>query len=130
MLALALLLPVTFALVFALLSQRTRFDARHVLVVAAVSCGIALTHVLRQLHMSPWAEFAITHLQLLTGGDRFANIVQWSGLVGCAVVGTATARELGAPRMGQMISAVSWPPFPWGFFRPPARRTTSSLRSG
>ena len=33
---------------------------------------------LPQLYHPPWAEFAITHFQLLSGGDRFANAVSGS----------------------------------------------------
>jgi len=35
------------------------------------------THNPRQLDSPPWSSFAIMHLQLLSGGDRFANLVQW-----------------------------------------------------
>jgi hypothetical protein len=36
------------------------------------------THNPRQLHLAPFAEYAILQFQVLTGGsDRFANAVQW-----------------------------------------------------
>ena len=32
------------------------------------------THITRQLYSAPWAEYAIMHLQVLSGGDRFATL--------------------------------------------------------
>lgn len=42
--------------------------------------GLALypTHILRQLHSGPWAEVAVLHTMVLTGGDGAANLVQWA----------------------------------------------------
>ena len=40
------------------------------------------TSIDRQLYLGPWTEFAILHLQVLTGGDRWANLVQWMALPG------------------------------------------------
>jgi hypothetical protein len=63
------------------------------------------THNARQIHMAPGAEFVILHLQLLTGGDRLANVVQWSALVGCIVGASIIARGLGAGPRGQLFAA-------------------------
>ena len=63
------------------------------------------THNARQIHMAPGAEFAILHLQVLTGGDRLANLVQWLALVGCAVGASVIARGLGAGPRGQLFAA-------------------------
>jgi hypothetical protein len=41
------------------------------------------THDLRQVVFSPFAEFCVLHLQLLWGGDRLANLVQWAAFAGC-----------------------------------------------
>ena len=53
------------------------------------------THILRQLWLGPWAEFAIMHLYVLTGGDRLANLVQWLAFAGCIVGSAVVAGALG-----------------------------------
>ncbi|MDQ3441291.1 MAG: hypothetical protein M3478_13170, partial [Planctomycetota bacterium] len=63
------------------------------------------THNARQIHMAPGAEFVILHLQILTGGDRLANVVQWCALVGCMVGVSVIARGLGAGSRGQLFAA-------------------------
>ena len=63
------------------------------------------THNARQVHMAPGAEFAILHMQILTGGDRLANLVQWLALVGCVVGASVIARGLGAGPRGQLFAA-------------------------
>ncbi len=40
------------------------------------------THSLRQISFPPGAAYIVTHLQILAGGDRFANCVQWLSFVG------------------------------------------------
>ena len=64
------------------------------------------THILRQIVLPPGAELAILHLQVLSGGDRFANLVQWfsvaAGLCGVSLI----AKELGADERGQILSVV------------------------
>lgn len=61
------------------------------------------THILRQLYQPPGAEFLILHLQILTGGDRFANCVQWFCLLGSVLVLSLLAVELGVGRIGQIL---------------------------
>jgi len=45
------------------------------------------THDVRQVVFSPFSEMCVLQLQLLSGGDHFANLVQWVGFAGslCAV---------------------------------------------
>ena len=47
-----------------------------------------------QLQMGPWSAFVQAHLWLLWGNDRFANLVQWSAMLGSMVIATLLARQL------------------------------------
>lgn len=59
---------------------------------------------LRQLYESPGAEFAITTLQILSGGDRLANFVQWFSMLGSLVAVSLITQVLGASRRGQVYA--------------------------
>jgi hypothetical protein len=72
------------------------------------------THILRQLHANPWADWAVMHLQLLAGGDRPANLVSWLGMVGSLVGASLTARRLGADARGQILAAIAVTTIPIG----------------
>src|SRR5262245_214258 len=65
------------------------------------------THITRQLWLGPWAEFAITHLYLLAGGDRLANIVQWLAFAGTVVGSAIVAGELGGNLSARALAAVA-----------------------
>jgi hypothetical protein len=75
------------------------------------------THIGRQLYLAPGAEFAILHLQLLTGGDRFANLVQWLGMAGSLVGVSLIARELGGGPFAQLFVAVTAATLPMGILQ-------------
>ena len=60
----------------------------------------------QQLTMSPWAEYAMTHLTLLAGSDRLVNFVEWFAFLGSLFGVSLIARELGAGTRGQMLAAV------------------------
>ena len=64
------------------------------------------THIARQNYSNPWAEFAILQLQVLSGGDRFANLIQWFSMIGCVVAASLIAKQLGADLRGQVYAAV------------------------
>jgi hypothetical protein len=68
--------------------------------------GFYPTHSQRQLLMPPWAEYAIAHLQILSGGDRFASLVQWFAFLGSAAGVSLVAAHLGTGSGGQALSAV------------------------
>ena len=60
----------------------------------------------QQLSMPPFSEYAILHLQLMVGSDRLANMVQWLAYVGCMLVASLIAGELGGDRRVQILAAV------------------------
>jgi hypothetical protein len=64
------------------------------------------TVITRQLYSAPWAEFAIMHLQVLSGNDMFANLIQWVSMVGCILGVMLIAEELGASQYTQAMTTV------------------------
>ena len=64
------------------------------------------THILRQVFLAPLAEYGILQWHLLCGGDWGDNFQQWFAFVGCLVAVSLIARELGANRRGQVLTAV------------------------
>lgn len=81
--------------------------------------GVAFypTAVPRQLTLSPWAEYAIAQFQILSGGDRWANLVQWFSMVGSVVGVTLIAKQLGADRRGQVFAAAVAATIPMGILQ-------------
>lgn len=75
------------------------------------------THVARQLYSSPWAEFAILHLQLLTGSDTMTNLVQWFAMLGSIVGVTLIAEELQGNGRAQLLAAVTCATIPMGILQ-------------
>jgi 4-amino-4-deoxy-L-arabinose transferase-like glycosyltransferase len=57
------------------------------------------------------------HLQILSGGDRFANFVQWFSMVGSIIGVSLIAKELGASARGQVFSAVFCATIPMGILQ-------------
>jgi Dolichyl-phosphate-mannose-protein mannosyltransferase len=75
------------------------------------------THITRQFYQPPWAEYAIMHLQILSGGDRLANLVQFFSLIGSAVGASLIAGQLGADSRGQLLAAVIVAAIPMGILQ-------------
>jgi hypothetical protein len=59
----------------------------------------------RQLYSAPFAEYAITNVQLLSLSVKASNLVQWTAHLLAVVAATDIARQLGARRMGQLLAA-------------------------
>ena len=75
------------------------------------------THILRQIELNPWAEFAITHFQALSGGDRYANLVQWFSMVGSLVGVSLIAERLGGDRRAQLLAVIVAATIPMGILQ-------------
>lgn len=63
----------------------------------------------------PFAEFCGVHLMILSGNDRFANLVQWSALVMTCVAVSLIARELGGNRTAQFFASMLIPLIPTAY---------------
>lgn len=75
------------------------------------------TYNLPQLFHPPFAEFAIMHLQILSGGDRFANLIQWFSSIGSIIGVSLIAKELNATVRGQVFAAVFCATIPMGILQ-------------
>jgi len=81
------------------------------------SIGLYPTHITRQLIYPPCAEIIITHFQILSGGDRFANFIQWFSMIGCIIGVSLVAKLLGADLRGQIIASVVCATIPMGILQ-------------
>lgn len=72
------------------------------------------THITRQLIMPPWSEYAMMHLFLLSGGDRFVNCVQWLSMVGSCVGVSLIVKKMGGTPGNQYAAAVIAATLPLG----------------
>lgn len=70
-----------------------------------------------QLYQNPWSEFVILHFQILSGGDYFANLVQWLSMIGCIIIVSLIAKQLGAKLRGQVFAAVVVTTIPMGILQ-------------
>ncbi|MEG3859593.1 ArnT family glycosyltransferase [Microcoleus sp. herbarium12] len=67
-----------------------------------------------QLYSPPWPGFTVMHLQILSGGDRFANLVQWFSMVGSLIGVSLIAKQLGGDLRSQVFSVVLCATIPVG----------------
>ncbi len=63
------------------------------------------TAIHRQLTLAPGAEYLLLHLRLMTGDDGLYNLLQWTAGVGCALVASRIAAQLGGGRRAQVLTA-------------------------
>jgi hypothetical protein len=81
------------------------------------------TAVPRQIDLGPGAEYGILHLQLLSGSDRFANMVEWFAFLGSIIAVSLIAQRLGATVRGQALAAVFAATTPMGIMQASSTQT-------
>jgi len=64
------------------------------------------TSNLKQLFISPGAEYLVLQFHALSGGDRFDNLVQWFALGGSGAAVSGIAGALGADPRAQLLAAI------------------------
>jgi hypothetical protein len=64
------------------------------------------TQYVPQTSWPPFAEFVGLHLMILSGGDAWANLVQWFALALTVIAVSVIARDLGLDPIGQILAAV------------------------
>jgi len=75
------------------------------------------TNVTRQLFLTPWAEFAVLQFQLLTRGDRLANLVQWMSMISSMCGVSLITKHLGGDVPTQLAAAVIAGAIPMGILQ-------------
>jgi hypothetical protein len=67
-----------------------------------------------QLIFGPWAEFAMMHTELLSGSDRFVNMVEFLSFLFSAIGVSLIAKLLSARPRGQALAAIACVTIPEG----------------
>ncbi|MGB5768366.1 MAG: hypothetical protein WBM32_00620 [Crocosphaera sp.] len=75
------------------------------------------TYYSAQLVHPPLAEIGIMHLQILSGGDRFANLVQWFAMVSSLIGVSLIAKQLGSKQEGQLLASAFCATLPMGILQ-------------
>jgi hypothetical protein len=75
------------------------------------------THELKELYQNPGSEFLITNFQIFSGGDYFANLVQWFSMVGSVIGVSLIAKQFGANARGQIFSSLFCATIPMGMLQ-------------
>jgi len=75
------------------------------------------TSNLRQVAMPPLTEFAGLHLMVLTGGDRFHNLVQWLAFILAMFAVSLITRRFGGSSTQQLLAALWIATIPLAFMQ-------------
>ena len=75
------------------------------------------TQISRQITQPPLAEYFTLHFRLLSGNDRFANLVQWLFMVGSVATVSLIAKEFGKSRTTQLLAALFAVTIPMGILQ-------------
>ena len=75
------------------------------------------THTDRQLYQPPFAEYVMLHLQILSGGDRLANLAQATAMGSSGIIVAYIASLFGVSARGQLTAAVFCVTIPEGIMQ-------------
>lgn len=98
-------------LVIALVSPPNNYDSQTYHLpkiehwVAQHDVAFFATNIHRQVTLAPGAEYLLLHLRMFTGGDALYNLLQYAAGIGCALIASRIAGQLGGSARAQMIAA-------------------------
>ncbi len=75
------------------------------------------TPYFNQIMLQPLAEYFQLHTYVLSGGDRFVNLVQFLGFVGSLIGVSLVAQAMGAGLRGQVVAALFCATIPNGILQ-------------
>lgn len=75
------------------------------------------TSIARQLYHNPMAEYLIVQLQLLSGGDWWANSVQFGAMLGSLLLVSLLVKKMGLDAKGQLFAVILAFSIPTGLFQ-------------
>jgi len=75
------------------------------------------TSYFNQISLQPLAEYLMLHTYVLSGGDRFINLVAWAAFLGSVVGVSAIAGALGLGSKGQAFAALVCATLPNGILQ-------------
>ena len=75
------------------------------------------TNILRQIGLTPWAEYAILQSQILSRMDYFAFGVQWVSWLGCVIGVSAITKQLGGSSRAQIFASLVSATIPMGLLQ-------------
>ncbi|HEY4362751.1 MAG TPA: hypothetical protein VGN17_17410 [Bryobacteraceae bacterium] len=85
--------------------------------IQARSIAFFPTPYLNQISLQPFAEYAMFHTYLLSGGDHFVNLIQFTGFAGSIVGASLLAAALGLDRPAQIVAALAAATLPNGILQ-------------
>ncbi|MBE9030741.1 glycosyltransferase family 39 protein [filamentous cyanobacterium LEGE 11480] len=81
-------------------------------------------HYTLQLFSEPWAEYVLLQWQVLSHGDRWANLLQWGCMISSLIGVSLIAKQLGASQTGQWLTALLAATIPVGIMHSTTPRNT------